>query len=225
MGTGVPQQQQCHRQECAIKERGGSPRLVLVSSFIITHTHTHTPPPGCCLYDILIHIHTHTHTNTHTEEEEDGVVALQGLGHLVGTRREAGEAHSVSIIPSYIHIHTHTHTRILHGALSGCVSVCVWMGVLVVYVCVFVGGGRWMVVWLCVARLHSFVSARVCVCIYGCVNVSYQPSKQPSLYTHSHTYTHIHTHNSMLGLDAAGKTTILYRLQLGEDVHSIPTIG
>jgi hypothetical protein len=29
----------------------------------------------------------------------------------------------------------------------------------------------------------------------------------------------------MLGLDAAGKTTILYRLQLGEDVHSIPTIG
>ena len=31
--------------------------------------------------------------------------------------------------------------------------------------------------------------------------------------------------NRMLGLDAAGKTTILYRLQLGEDVHSIPTIG
>ena len=29
----------------------------------------------------------------------------------------------------------------------------------------------------------------------------------------------------MLGLDAAGKTTILYKLQLGEDVHSIPTIG
>nr|QXF29018.1 Arf1c [Vischeria sp. CAUP Q 202] len=29
----------------------------------------------------------------------------------------------------------------------------------------------------------------------------------------------------MLGLDAAGKTTILYRLQLGEDVHSVPTIG
>jgi GTPase SAR1 family protein len=29
----------------------------------------------------------------------------------------------------------------------------------------------------------------------------------------------------MLGLDAAGKTTILFRLQLGEDVHSIPTIG
>lgn len=29
----------------------------------------------------------------------------------------------------------------------------------------------------------------------------------------------------MLGLDAAGKTTILYRLRLGEAVHTIPTIG
>ena len=29
----------------------------------------------------------------------------------------------------------------------------------------------------------------------------------------------------MLGLDAAGKTTVLYRLRLGEDVKTIPTIG
>ncbi len=29
----------------------------------------------------------------------------------------------------------------------------------------------------------------------------------------------------MLGLDAAGKTTILYKLNLGEVVHTIPTIG
>eukprot|EP01114_Cavostelium_apophysatum_P009986 TRINITY_DN2334_c0_g1_i3.p1 TRINITY_DN2334_c0_g1~~TRINITY_DN2334_c0_g1_i3.p1 ORF type:complete len:106 (-),score=8.10 TRINITY_DN2334_c0_g1_i3:323-640(-) len=29
----------------------------------------------------------------------------------------------------------------------------------------------------------------------------------------------------MLGLDAAGKTTILYKLHLGETVHTIPTIG
>ena len=29
----------------------------------------------------------------------------------------------------------------------------------------------------------------------------------------------------MLGLDAAGKTTILYKLKLGEVVHSCPTIG
>jgi GTPase SAR1 family protein len=29
----------------------------------------------------------------------------------------------------------------------------------------------------------------------------------------------------MLGLDNAGKTTILYRLKLGEVVQSIPTIG
>ena len=29
----------------------------------------------------------------------------------------------------------------------------------------------------------------------------------------------------MLGLDAAGKTTILYKLKLGENVTSIPTIG
>ena len=29
----------------------------------------------------------------------------------------------------------------------------------------------------------------------------------------------------MLGLDAAGKTTILYKLKLGENVSSVPTIG
>ena len=29
----------------------------------------------------------------------------------------------------------------------------------------------------------------------------------------------------MVGLDAAGKTTILYKLKLGDVVHSIPTIG
>ncbi|KAJ7569306.1 hypothetical protein O6H91_01G071600 [Diphasiastrum complanatum] len=29
----------------------------------------------------------------------------------------------------------------------------------------------------------------------------------------------------MLGLDAAGKTTILYKLKLGENVHTIPTLG
>ena len=29
----------------------------------------------------------------------------------------------------------------------------------------------------------------------------------------------------MLGLDAAGKTTILYKLKLNETVHSVPTIG
>ena len=29
----------------------------------------------------------------------------------------------------------------------------------------------------------------------------------------------------MLGLDAAGKTTILYKLQLNELVTSIPTVG
>merc|ERR1719197_2217196 len=29
----------------------------------------------------------------------------------------------------------------------------------------------------------------------------------------------------MMGLDAAGKTTITYKLQLGEVVHTIPTIG
>jgi GTPase SAR1 family protein len=29
----------------------------------------------------------------------------------------------------------------------------------------------------------------------------------------------------MLGLDAAGKTTILYQLKLGEYVQTIPTIG
>lgn len=29
----------------------------------------------------------------------------------------------------------------------------------------------------------------------------------------------------MVGLDAAGKTTILYKLKLGEVVSSVPTIG
>jgi ADP-ribosylation factor protein 1 len=29
----------------------------------------------------------------------------------------------------------------------------------------------------------------------------------------------------MLGLDAAGKTTILYKLKLGEALSSVPTIG
>eukprot|EP00335_Anophryoides_haemophila_P000204 CAMPEP_0204821338 /NCGR_PEP_ID=MMETSP1018-20131115/8712_1 /ASSEMBLY_ACC=CAM_ASM_000518 /TAXON_ID=46462 /ORGANISM="Anophryoides haemophila, Strain AH6" /LENGTH=70 /DNA_ID=CAMNT_0051927205 /DNA_START=80 /DNA_END=292 /DNA_ORIENTATION=+ len=29
----------------------------------------------------------------------------------------------------------------------------------------------------------------------------------------------------MLGLDAAGKTTILYKLKLGQVVSSVPTIG
>ena len=29
----------------------------------------------------------------------------------------------------------------------------------------------------------------------------------------------------MLGLDAAGKTTILYKLKLGEVVNSVPTVG
>ena len=29
----------------------------------------------------------------------------------------------------------------------------------------------------------------------------------------------------MLGLDAAGKTTVLYKLQLGEVVTTLPTIG
>ena len=29
----------------------------------------------------------------------------------------------------------------------------------------------------------------------------------------------------MVGLDAAGKTTILYKLKLGETVSSVPTIG
>lgn len=29
----------------------------------------------------------------------------------------------------------------------------------------------------------------------------------------------------MIGLDAAGKTTILYKLKLGEIVNTIPTVG
>ena len=41
---------------------------------------------------------------------------------------------------------------------------------------------------------------------------------------------HGHGHNlidalSQVGLDAAGKTTILYKLKLGEIVTTIPTIG
>ena len=34
-----------------------------------------------------------------------------------------------------------------------------------------------------------------------------------------------HTRILLLGLDAAGKTTILYKLKLGEIVTTIPTIG
>ena len=29
----------------------------------------------------------------------------------------------------------------------------------------------------------------------------------------------------MIGLDGAGKTTILYKLKFGENVHTIPTVG
>ena len=29
----------------------------------------------------------------------------------------------------------------------------------------------------------------------------------------------------MVGLDASGKTTVLFKLKLGENVHTIPTIG
>jgi ADP-ribosylation factor protein 1 len=29
----------------------------------------------------------------------------------------------------------------------------------------------------------------------------------------------------MLGLDGAGKTTVLYQMKLHENVHSVPTIG
>jgi GTPase SAR1 family protein len=29
----------------------------------------------------------------------------------------------------------------------------------------------------------------------------------------------------MLGLDGAGKTTILYRMKMGDIIHTIPTIG
>jgi len=29
----------------------------------------------------------------------------------------------------------------------------------------------------------------------------------------------------MLGLDGAGKTTILYKLKLGENISTVPTIG
>ena len=30
---------------------------------------------------------------------------------------------------------------------------------------------------------------------------------------------------SMVGLDAAGKTTIMYKLKFGEDVTTVPTLG
>jgi len=33
------------------------------------------------------------------------------------------------------------------------------------------------------------------------------------------------THNSPVGLDAAGKTMVLYKLELGEVVTTVPTIG
>ena len=38
-------------------------------------------------------------------------------------------------------------------------------------------------------------------------------------------FGNIQSRISMVGLDAAGKTTILYKLKLGENVCTIPTIG
>ena len=38
-------------------------------------------------------------------------------------------------------------------------------------------------------------------------------------------FGNIQSRISMVGLDAAGKTTILYKLRLGENVCTIPTIG
>ena len=38
-------------------------------------------------------------------------------------------------------------------------------------------------------------------------------------------FGNIQSRISMVGLDAAGKTTILYKLKLGENVSTIPTIG
>eukprot|EP00049_Salpingoeca_infusionum_P017195 m.352096 g.352096 ORF g.352096 m.352096 type:complete len:181 (+) comp16439_c0_seq1:486-1028(+) len=38
-------------------------------------------------------------------------------------------------------------------------------------------------------------------------------------------FSHNEARVAMLGLDAAGKTTILYKLKLGEVISSIPTIG
>lgn len=35
----------------------------------------------------------------------------------------------------------------------------------------------------------------------------------------------MHVQDTQVGLDAAGKTTILYKLKLGEIVTTIPTIG
>lgn len=41
-----------------------------------------------------------------------------------------------------------------------------------------------------------------------------------------YTYlTQLLLYSSVVGLDAAGKTTILYKLKLGEIVTTIPTIG
>ena len=39
------------------------------------------------------------------------------------------------------------------------------------------------------------------------------------------THRHIPTKLLMVGLDAAGKTTVLNQLKLGENLHTIPTIG
>eukprot|EP00033_Pygsuia_biforma_P002332 GCRY01002580.1.p1 GENE.GCRY01002580.1~~GCRY01002580.1.p1 ORF type:complete len:182 (-),score=38.81 GCRY01002580.1:170-715(-) len=41
----------------------------------------------------------------------------------------------------------------------------------------------------------------------------------------AHFFPKRHVRMLMLGLDAAGKTTILYRLKLGENLHTIPTVG
>lgn len=45
--------------------------------------------------------------------------------------------------------------------------------------------------------------------------------------SHVHTCAchFVHLHPLLVGLDAAGKTTILYKLKLGEIVTTIPTIG
>ncbi|EAY03667.1 ADP-ribosylation factor 1, putative [Trichomonas vaginalis G3] len=43
--------------------------------------------------------------------------------------------------------------------------------------------------------------------------------------TFKHWFSNRETRILMLGLDAAGKTTVLYRLKLNENVMTIPTIG
>lgn len=43
--------------------------------------------------------------------------------------------------------------------------------------------------------------------------------------THKHTHSYKPVRKQKVGLDAAGKTTILYKLKLGEIVTTIPTIG